>query len=487
MESLVSTRKDSWLSWFLRGLLFLGFLFLLGRLVELQIIKGNYFRALADDNRIKRIPIYATRGRILARGGEVLEGKFFAHAGGYVAEVNQEEVGKTDPQCPDKGPRQAGSLAGRSGLQAYYDCLLRGVDGEELVEVDTMGKAIRTLGVRKPVSGIDLKTTISLNLQKKVGELLDKPGAVVISDPKGEILAIYSSPSFDPSNVGKSLNDPTLPLFNRAITGVYHPGSIFKIVTSVAVLEDKKITPGFVYDDPGVIKVNDFSYSNWYFSQYGKLEGAIDLPRAIARSTDTLFYKLGELEGATALASWADKFGLGKKTGIDLPGESTGLVPTPDWKERVKGESWFLGNTYHMAIGQGDLTATPLQMNMVTSVIANQGKLCTPHIIEGLGGCMDLNIEKPTIDLVREGMMGACSSGGTAPSFFDFVPQVACKTGTAETNEIDKTHAWFSVFTPVADPQIVITVLVEKGGEGSQVAAPIAKEILKYWLLMNNP
>jgi len=498
MESLVSAKNDSWLSWFLRGLLFLGFLFLAGRLIELQIIKGNYFKALADENRIKRIPIYAPRGRILARGGEVLVGntnekrdyllgKYFAHAGGYVAEANSDEVGKTDPQCPEKGPRQAKSLVGRSGLEAYYDCKLRGFDGEELVEVDTQGNAVRTLGVKNPIPGEDVKTTINIELQGKVGEVFDKPGAVIVSDTKGEILAIYSSPSFDPTNVGKFLNDKNLPLFDRSITGVYHPGSIFKIVTATAVLEDKKITKGFTYDDPGIIKVNEFSYSNWYFSQYGRLEGTIDLTRAIARSTDTFFYRLGELEGPVALASWADKFGLGKKTGIDLSGESLGLVATPEWKERVKGEAWFLGNTYHMAIGQGDLITTPIQMNSVTTVVASGGKLCTPHLIEENPKCTNLNIKKSTIDLIREGMIGACSSGGTASVFFNFIPQVACKTGTAETIEADKTHAWFSAFMPATDPQIVITVLVEKGGEGSVVAAPIAKEIFKYWLLMANP
>ena len=498
MESLVSVKRDSWLSWFLRGLLFLGFLFLCGRLVELQIIKGNYFRALADENRIKRIPIYAPRGRILARGGEVLVGnkkeardyilgKSFAHAGGYVAEANSDEVGKTDPACPEKGPRQPKSLVGRSGLEAFYDCKLRGYDGEELVEVDTQGKAVRTLGIRNPVPGEDLKTTINIELQRKVGEIFDKPGAVVISDALGEILAMYSSPSFDPANVGKFVNDKELPLFDRAITGIYHPGSTFKIVTSAAVLEDNKINKNFLYDDPGVIKINDFSYSNWYFSQYGRLEGTIDLPRALARSTDTFFYELGELEGPDALASWADKFGLGKKTEVDLTGESTGLIPTPAWKERVKGEAWFLGNTYHMAIGQGDVIATPLQMNSVAAVVANKGKLCRPHLIVGGTKCTNINLKTSTIDLIREGMVGACSSGGTASAFFDFTPQVACKTGTAETIEEDKTHAWFSAFMPVIDPQIVITVLVERGGEGSAVAAPIAKEILKYWLLMSNP
>lgn len=506
MESLVSTRSQSWLSWFLRGVLVFGFLFLVGRLLELQIIKGDYFRSLSEENRIKRIAIFAPRGKILARGGEVLIGNKnekertyilgsgFSHTGGYVGEANADEVGKVDPKCPDKGPRKLGSLVGRDGLEEEYDCRLRGIDGEKLIEVDTMGHEVRTIGVRNPVPGEDLITNIDFKLQKKIPEIVsgakdmpkDPKGAVVVTDTKGEILAIYSFPSYDPTNISAAVNNPNLPLFNRAIAGAYHPGSTFKIITSVAGLEDRVIDSDFTYVDEGVIKIKEFSYYNWYFTQYGGKEGEIGLVKAIARSTDTFFYKLGEMIGVNRLAGWANTFGLGEKTGVDIPGETAGLIPTPEWKEKAKGEAWFLGNTYHMAIGQGDVTASPLQVNLVGSVIANGGKLCTPKVV-GNATCRSLGIDRKNLDEIKQGMVGACSSGGTAYPFFDFKPQVACKTGTAETEEVDKTHAWFTAFMPVDNPQIAVTVIVEKAGEGSQVAAPIAKEIFKYWQLIMNP
>lgn len=494
MESLVSTKVQSWLSWFLKGILVLGFLFLTGRLIELQIIKGNYFRSLSDENRIKRVILPAPRGKILARGGEVLAGADFAHITGYVSEANADEVGKVDPDCPDKGPRKVGAQLGRDGLEKYYDCRLRGFDGERLVEVDTAGKEIRTIGIRNPVVGEDLTTNIDFKLQKKIADIVkadkDVPvnpkGAVVVTDARGEILVLYSFPSYDPDNLTSSLTNPNLPLFNRATSGAYHPGSTFKIITSTAALEDHKINDSYTYEDPGVIKIKDFSYSNWYFSQYGKTEGVIDLRRAIARSTDTFFYKLGEIVGVDSLAKWAGVYGLGKLTGVDLPGEATGLVPTPEWKEQVKGEAWFLGNTYHMAIGQGDLLATPLQVNLVTSVVGNGGKLCSPRLV-GRSDCKSLNVGRKTLAEIKDGMIGACSTGGTAYPFFDFTPQVACKTGTAETEEKDKTHAWFTAFMPADDPQLTVTVIVEKAGEGSVVAAPIAKEVFKYWQLITNP
>jgi penicillin-binding protein 2 len=192
--------------------------------------------------------------------------------------------------------------------------------------------------------------------------------------------------------------------------------------------------------------------------------------------------------GVDKLISWADKFGLGKISGIDLPAESAGLLPTPEWKKAVKGERWFLGNTYHMAIGQGDLTISVLQANMITAAIANGGKLCQPHLkMEADSSCRDLGISKDNLAYVKEGMIGACSSGGTAPAFFDYQPQVGCKTGTAETYEEDEPHAWLSLFAPADNPEIVLTVFVEHGGEGSAVAAPIAREIMDYWNLIQNP
>jgi penicillin-binding protein 2 len=512
VETFVGVRNDSWLSWFLRGILILGFLVLLGRLAELQLIKGGYYRSLAEENRIKRIPIPAPRGQILARGGEILVGNNaegqrdyrlgpgLAHVSGYIGQVSENEVGKVDPDCPDKGPRRLGSFTGRTGLEEKYNCLLAGTDGEELIEVDTKGKKIRTLGKKDPILGQDIITSIDFSIQKKIYEIFgSKKGAVIITDPRGEVLALFSSPSFDPNLLVKNTDSKTinsllensdLPFFNRAIGGNFHPGSIFKPVVALAALEGGKINKSYIFDDPGVIKVNIYSYYNWYFTQYGRTEGKIDLVRAIARSTDTFFYTIGEMVGAKEIGNWAHKLSYGEITGIDIPGEIAGLVPTPEWKLEVKGEPWFLGNTYHLSIGQGDLAVTPLEVNTAVSVIASDGLLCRPKIFKdetNINNCKDLKIKKENLELIKKGMIAACSPGGTGFTFFDFTPQVACKTGTAEIYEDGKTHAWFTVFAPADYPEIVATVLVEGGGEGSKVAGPIAREILDYWFERKNP
>ena len=521
-------KSQSWLSWFLRGVLVLFFLFLVSRLFELQIIKGKYYRELSDGNRVRKIKLPAPRGKILARGGEVLignnsfkkrivfklEGGFelndntsnadtdelltvyerdyllgsnFAHASGYLGEVNESEVGKIDPKCPEKGSRILGDFVGRSGLEEEYDCTLRGTPGEELIEVDITGKYLKTLGKIMPVPGRDVKTNIDFGLQKKVvEEMADKKGGIIATDSRGEVLAFYSSPSFDPNNVVKSLNDPALPLFNRVVGGLYHPGSVFKPTIAAAALQEKKIDKNYRYLDTGIIKVNDYSYTNWYFTQYGKTEGEIGLVRAITRSTDTFFYKLGEIVGIGKLVDYADKFGYTRKSGIDIPGEVSGLIPTPEWKKKVKNEAWFLGNTYHFAIGQGDVAVTPIEVNRAIEVIANGGQICQPKIV-GTSKCIDLNFKKENLDLIREGMEGVCSEGGTGYTFFDFSSKnngrkVACKTGTAETNTDGKTHAWFTLFYPSDFPEINLTVLVEGGGEGSSIAGPIARKVVDYWV-----
>lgn len=522
------SKSQSWLSWFLRGVLVLFFLFLISRLFELQIIKGKYYRELSDGNRVRKITLPAPRGNILARGGEILvgnnsskkrivfkkEGGFelndntsnsdqnelltvyqryyflgpeFAHAGGYLGEANEGEIGKIDPKCPEKGSRALGDLVGRSGLEEEYDCSLRGTSGEELIEVDITGKYLRTLGKINPIPGKDLKTNIDFGLQKKVAEEMNnKKGGIIATDSKGEVLAFYSSPSFDPDNIVKSLNDPSLPLFNRVIGGLYHPGSTFKPTVAAAALEEEKIDKNYRYLDTGIIKVNDYSYTNWYFTQYGKTEGEIGVVRAITRSTDTFFYKLGEITGIDDMVKYAGKFGYSEESGIDIPGEVPGLIPTPQWKKKVKNESWFLGNTYHFAIGQGDVAVTPVEVNRAIEVVGNGGEICTPRVV-GTPKCTDLKFKKENMDLIKTGMEGVCSEGGTGYTFFDFSSKVggkkvACKTGTAETNTDGKTHAWFSLFYPSDFPEINLTVLVEGGGEGSSIAGPIARKVMDYWV-----
>lgn len=540
MYSITSAKEQSWLSWFLRGVLIVGFLILFVKLLEVQLIKGDYYRKLAEENRVRHIPIPAPRGKIIARGGEVLVGnvevkkrvKFkphggfeitddltdaapeeiiidykrvyplgekFAHASGYLGIVGEGGVGKIDPSCPEKGPTISGALVGKTGLEAEFQCQLSGVNGEELIEVNTAGKKIRSLGRREPIPGADIKSTIDYNLQELVATEMDnKKGAAIVTDTNGQILAFYSSPSYDPNlfvnnnkeETGKILTNlfknTDLPFFNRVIGGTFHPGSVFKPVVAVAALEERAIDRSFTYTDTGTITVNGFSYTNWYFTEFGKVEGVLGLTKAIARSTDTFFYKIGEMTGPDNLAKWANTFGLNKPTGINIPGEVSGLIPTPEWKKKVKKEAWFLGNTYNMSIGQGDVAVTPIEINTYIAAIAAGGKICKPTFVQSSGDCKQISVSKDTLTYIKEGMNAACTSGGTAYTFFDFPAkhggqEVDCKTGTAEVSAEGTPHAWFTFFTPADNPQIVSTILFEKGGQGSTVAGPVARKIADFY------
>ncbi len=539
MNSLASNNRQSWLSWFLRGILIVAFIILFAKLFEIQIIKGGYFRALSEENRIRHIPIPAPRGRILARGGEVLAGnlevkkavKFkangsfeitddltgadsseiiidyrrayalgskTAHITGYLSEVGASDVGKINPDCPEKGPRISGFLTGTTGLEESYQCQLMGIPGEELIEVNTMGEKLRSLGRREPIAGKDLKTTVDYNLQTIVAEdMLGKKGAAIVSDVTGEVLAFYSEPSFDP-NILINKNDPKeiasllgssdLPFFNRAVSGTFHPGSVFKPLVALAALEEGTIDKNFLYTDTGSITVGTFTYNNWYLTEYGRTEGQIGLAKAIARSTDTFFYKIGEMVGPNNIAKWADIFGFTGQTGIDIPGETKGLIPTTEWKKQKIRESWFLGDTYHMSIGQGYVAITPIEENTFIAAIAANGNLCRPRLnLEAPAKCNKIGLDQKNLDLIKKGMQMACEEGGTAYSFFDFPTKhngqtIACKTGTAEVGTDGIPHAWFVLFTPIENPEIVATILVEKGGQGSQVAGPIARKITDYFL-----
>ncbi len=522
--------------YFFYGFLIVGFLLLVGRLFELQIILGAKYRALAEGNRIRKEVAPAPRGmiydknsqpliknepiyrlekencepgksdcfeeisreealKIEAVGGEkaarlrmdvgrdYLYGRALAHVLGYLGEASEDEV--------KSGEWGLGDLVGRTGIEEEYEEILRGQEGGVIYEVDTLGNRVREIGKVETIPGRDLHLSIDAQLSKVAYEALEgKPGAVVATEAKtGQVLVLVSSPAFNPNNINpEDLTDEEKPMFNRAVGGLYPPGSTFKMVTAAAGIEEGKVDESTKFEDVGFIQIGEYIYKNWYYNQYGRTEGEIDLVRAIKRSTDTFFYKVGEWVGANKLAEWGKAFGLGQETGIDLSGEAAGLVPTPKWKEKTIGEKWFLGNTYHFAIGQADLLTTPLQVNMMASVIANNGKLCSPKIkkLEKAEECQDLNLKPETLKLIREGMKGACSTGGTAFPFFDFSPQVGCKSGTAEYGDREgKTHAWLTAFAPVDDPEIVVTALVEAGGEGSYVAAPIVKEVMKAWFEKN--
>lgn len=463
-----------WFYWLL--ILIMGIFSL--RLVYLQIWEVKYYRLLADENRIKQEILPAERGKILDRFGEVLTlSEANVHVLGYIGEADEEEADKY----------YLGAIIGKMGLEKQYDEGLRGRDGLSILEQDAEGKILRELKRIEPIQGEALATTLDAGLQTKAYKLMNqRKGAVVVSNPNtGEILALVSSPSFDPKNLEKFLNDENLPLFNRALGGEYPPGSTFKVVTAVGALEEGVINGQTQIEDTGEIIIGPYRYANWYFTQYGRKEGWINIIKGLARSNDVFFYRLGEKLGIERLADWAKYFGLGTETGIDLAGEAKGVIPDPVWKKEVMKEDWYTGDTFITAIGQGHLLMTPLQVNQMMSIIASRGLWCKPFLV-GVANCRKLDISQKTIEIVIEGLKQVCKTGGTAWPFFDFPVSVAGKTGTAEFGQQDdktkiKTHAWFSGFAPADKPEIVVTVLLEAAGEGSGQAAPVAKELFNYW------
>ena len=507
--------------------LILGILFI--RLFWVTLVRGAYYKGLADGNRVNEEIIWAERGVIYDRNNKELtlnkpiyrrgswskekgqsyvyytqeeyikleaadksegieefvtryypNGSIFAHSIGYVGEVDLEDV---------ESGKQIGSLIGKSGLEKIYDNDLRGREGKVLRETNAIGEDLKELDHIDPSPGTNLHTTLDISLQTIAAQAMgDKPGAVVVTIPTtGEVLVIYSNPSFDPNTfvdrnnvslINSYFESDLQPLFNRAIGGLYPPGSTFKIIAAAAALESGAIDADTIFTDNGFIQIGRFIYRNWYFTQYGRTEGEVDIVKALGRSVDTYFYELGGATGIEELVTYAKLFGIGQITGITLPGELAGRMPDPEWKQSTKNDRWYLGDTYITSIGQGDILTTPLQVNLFTSTIANQGKLCKPLLTQSKPDCTSLKLAQETIDLIVSGMVKACEPGGTGFPFFNYKVKVACKTGTAEFGHKDKTHAWFTVFAPADSPEISVTVLLEEGGAGSADAAPIAKEIL---------
>src|SRR3989344_3564596 len=413
-----------------------GVTLIFGRLFFLQVVKGADYRVLSDSNRTKTIEIHAPRGIIFDRNQtplvfnvpgfrQTINGEtklidkdraleliskdninleidslrnypfkdVLSHVLGYTGQISSVEL-----QEDVFSNYNAGDLIGKIGIEKQYESLLKGINGKELVEIDSMGKSIRKLRQTDPNPGQNITLTLDIALQKASFDATSevKKGAVIVANPKGEILALVSRPSFDPNLftmgyamqnskalVAEILTDSdNQPLLNRAISGTYPPGSTFKLITAGAGLEKKIIDEDFAVEDTGILRVGDFSFSNWYFTQYGKKDGEVNVVKGIARSNDIFFYKLGEMVGVDSLSEYAYKFGLGQKLGIDLGGEEMGLVPTRKWKKETIGEDWYLGDTYHYGIGQGFLLVTPLQVNAWTQVIANGGSLYQPRLIK---------------------------------------------------------------------------------------------------------
>jgi len=434
---------------------------------------------------------------------EYYDSFIFSHILGYEGKIKKEEL-KDNPEY-----LMTDSI-GKQGIEKSYEKELKGMPGARQVEVDSLGNIKREIGVKEPAAGNDLVLNIDAELQKKLSDELSKiieltktktAAAAAVNPQSGEILALVSLPSFDNNLFAKGISfdeyleiisDPGKILFNRTVAGEYPPGSIIKPLVAIAALEEKTINETTTLLDQGSINVGGYAFRDW------KAHGQVDVRKAIAESCDVFFYSVGggyygiEGLGIGRMKKYFSRFGLGKKTGIDIPSESEGLVPDEQWKMENTGEKWYIGNSFHAAIGQGFISATPIQLVSYISAIANGGTLYQPRIVsyvkksdgEKIANSVKIigkNLaSKKSIDIAREGMRQAVTSG-TAISLSNLSVEAAGKTGTAQFGAEGKTHAWFASFAPYNNPRIAMVILVEGGGEGHSSAVPVTKEVYNWY------
>ncbi|MDD5589893.1 MAG: penicillin-binding protein 2 [Candidatus Portnoybacteria bacterium] len=439
----------------------------------------------------------------------------FSHVLGHTGRLNQDELEVFKNYFSSE-------RAGKEGLEAQYEQILRGQPGENRIEVDSKGRQIKELGTKEAVSGQNIVSTVDSALQKKIFEFskrvtdnLSSPkGAIVAMDPRnGKILALLSFPGFnsnvfeqssDSAELGKILEDEDQPLFNRAISGQYPSGSVIKPVIAAAALEEELVTPTTsVNDDGSIIIVNPYNSNVVYTFPDWKTHGKVNLYSAIAQSCDVYFYTIGggygniEGLGVERIKKYLNLFGFGVNTGIDLPGEKPGLVPDEEWKQKTKNEDWYIGDTYHLSIGQGDLLVTPLQIASAISAIANGGNLYVPYLVDKIidSDKNSIKVFEPefirgdfispkNLEAVRKGMRETVVSG-SGRLLADLPVKAAGKTGTAQVAGQKRENAWFVAFAPYENPEIVLSIVFENAGEGSAIAAPLAKDILNWYFSKN--
>lgn len=422
-----------------------------------------------------------------------------AHTFGYVSEINDTELEK----MKDEGYK-SGDIIGKFGIEKIYDKELRGENGGQQVEVDVSGKPVQILGRKEPVPGDDLELTIDIKLQQAVEKAVDEQltqigahaaAAVVMNPQTGEILAMVSRPAFDPNLFAHGIsskdwnqlnNNPYHPMDNKTITGEYPPGSTFKIVTGTAALTEGVVTPDEQIFDSG---------HHWIIPKGnadGEALGWLNFRSALAHSDNVYFYEMGNRLGIDRLEKYARMFGLGAKTGIDLPYEASGLVANRRYKEKNFDDGeWYLSETFDAAIGQGFNLVTPLQAAMVMGEIAADGKRYKPHVVNRIiapdGSVVkdfqpellsQLDVPEEDIKLVQDGLHDVTKYGTAASSFRGFTVDIAGKTGTAENSQ-GRDHGWFVAYGPFDNPNVVVAVIVENGGYGSQSAVPIGRKILE--------
>ncbi|MBN2438387.1 MAG: penicillin-binding protein 2 [Deltaproteobacteria bacterium] len=438
-----------------------------------------------------------------------MNGETTAQIIGFTGEVSREEL---DRNTADK--LRTGDIIGKFGIEKFLDSHLRGKSGAEQVEVNVTGKAIRSLGRIPATTGDNVVLTIDSVLQEAAWLAIgNRMGAMAVLDPRnGAVLALVSSPSFDPNlfNGGISFddwerlsNDPGHPMENRAISGQYPPGSTYKPVVAAAALEEGLITPETTFYCNGTFDLGDRVFRCWQ----AKGHGNVNLHRAIVESCDVYFYNLGKLLGVDRLAAYARAFGLGAPLGIDLPREKSGLIPTKQWKLSRLGEPWQMGETISLAIGQGFNLVTPIQLANVYATLANGGTLYRPRLVkqlESLDGHVIklypperqgvLPVRPQYIQVINQALWGAVNEKGGTGYLLKRLDQDVCgKTGTAQVIGLPQhekarkakrvsagfqDHALFVCFAPYENPEIVVAVILENAGHGGSAAAPVARKVI---------
>ncbi len=431
-----------------------------------------------------------------------------SHVLGYVGKLNKEEVARLRPEG-----YLLSDVIGKTGLEKTYQSLLRGIYGKKKIEVNAAGKEQATLAVDPPIPGNNLVLSIDKDAQSYLEKLMkasakqtghNRMAGIALNPQNGEVMALASTPAFNNNDFSGGissdaykgyLNDLDHPLFNRAIAGTYPPGSTVKLVISSAALEEGTITVATTVNSTGGLEVGDRFFKDWLPGGHG----ITNVVKAIAWSVNTFFYYAGGGYqnfvglGVDRLTDYMRRFNLGALTGIDIPGEQRGFLPSKEWKRATKHENWFVGDTYNLSIGEGDLLVTPLQVAVWTAAIANGGKIITPHIVQKNINPVshvaaltnrplprDTGIKSEYIRIVGQGMH-ECVESGSCQKLKQLPFAAAGKTGTAEWSKSKPNHAWFTSFAPYDHPQIVVTVLVEEGGEGSVSALPIARDWLAWW------
>lgn len=447
---------------------------------------------------------------------QYLFSKSFAHILGYTGQISPAEL-KSHPDY------SLNSQIGKDGLERQYESTLRGESGQEQVEVDALGRTRNLFASKPPIPGQGLVLFIDGELQKNLYSSLEamlkklsfsekgisKAAAVAIDPNNGGVLAMVSFPSFDSNLFAQGISQTELdflmkktdlPFLNRVVAGQYPPGSTLKPLIAASALEEKIISPYEQIDCHGAISiVNQYNPGVVYRYPDWKVHGLTDVTKAIAESCNVYFYIIGggyeriKGLGVEKIKKYLQSFGLGQSTRIDLPYEEIGLIPDEDWKVNYVGEEWYLGDTYHLSIGQGDILTTPLQMAMAITSIANGGILYQPRLVDKIVDSRkdqiiktqtkvvgDNFIQKENIEAVQKGMRQAVLTG-SAVALNNLPVKAAGKTGTAQFGTKGNTHAWFVGYAPYDNPQIVLAILIEGGGEGHKAAVPVAKDVLEWY------